>query len=241
MITKSPDTKLLISQEPLNIIICFNYHREALFNALLSAINRPQGNKIPWRYKILNVCTWYWLSWLGKMTKSLFFFSFPFFFFLDLLYKDGAWESITWLSVTRVTVRWCHMTKLHGNCGKKVHRPCSSCISRKINENSIEFSLSTQTRSRPKSSQSKALQVCTFFPYTQSVTGILKEIVLLCTILLQDSSTTSNFCKLIEGTLVISEQWMSLAITLGGYSRRTQWSSSLDCSPTYTTTTVAVP
>ena len=46
----------------------------------------------------------------------------------------------------------------------------------------------------------KAL-VCTFFLYTQSVTGILKKIVLLCAILLQDSSTTSNFCKLIESTL----------------------------------------
>jgi len=46
----------------------------------------------------------------------------------------------------------------------------------------------------------KAL-VYTFFPYTQSVTGILKKIVLLYAILLQDSSTTSNFCKLIESTL----------------------------------------
>jgi len=43
--------------------------------------------------------------------------------------------------------------------------------------------------------------VCTFLPYTQSVTGILKEVVLLCAILLQDSSTTSDFCKLIEGIL----------------------------------------
>ena len=47
----------------------------------------------------------------------------------------------------------------------------------------------------------KAL-VCTFFLYTQSVTGILKEVVLLCTILLQDSSATSDFCELIEGTLL---------------------------------------
>jgi len=57
VITKSPDTKLPISQEPLNIIVCFNDHHEALFNALLSAINRSQGDKIPWRYKVLNVCT----------------------------------------------------------------------------------------------------------------------------------------------------------------------------------------
>ena len=40
VITKSLDTKLPISQELLNIIICFNDHHEALFNALLLAINR---------------------------------------------------------------------------------------------------------------------------------------------------------------------------------------------------------
>ena len=57
VITKSPDTKLLISQELLSIIVCFNDHHEALFNALLLAINRSKGNKIPWRYKVLNVCT----------------------------------------------------------------------------------------------------------------------------------------------------------------------------------------
>jgi len=69
------------------------------------------------------------MLWLGKTTKSLFFFS-----FLDLLHKDRARESITWLSITRVTglwvtVRWWHMTKSHGNCRKKVHRLYSSCIS----------------------------------------------------------------------------------------------------------------
>ena len=41
VITKLPDTKLLIFQEPLDIIICFNNYCEALFNALLLAINRP--------------------------------------------------------------------------------------------------------------------------------------------------------------------------------------------------------
>ena len=39
---------------------------------------------------------------------------------------------------------------------------------------------------------------------------------------------------------VINGQWMFLAITLGGCSRRTQWSSLLDYCSTYTTTTVAV-
>jgi len=40
-----------------------------------------------------------------------------------------------------------HMIKSHKECGKIVHRPCSSCISsvQEINENSIKFSLSTQT------------------------------------------------------------------------------------------------
>ena len=38
-------------------------------------------------------------------------------------------------------------------------------------------------------------------PLTQSVTGILKEVILLHTILLQVSSTTFDFCELIEGIL----------------------------------------
>jgi len=50
----------------------------------------------------------------------------------------------------------------------------------------------------PKSTQAL---VCTFLPYIQSVTGILKKVVLLHAILLQVSSTTSNFCELIEGIL----------------------------------------
>ena len=50
-------------------------------------------------------------------------------------------------------------------------------------------------------SESTKASVCTFFPYIQSITGILKEVVLLCAILLQDSSTTFDFCELIEGTL----------------------------------------
>ena len=42
----------------------------------------------------------------------------------------------------------------HDECGKVVHRPCSRCISsvQKLNKNSIEFSLSTQTKSAVKSS-----------------------------------------------------------------------------------------
>jgi len=40
-ITKLPNTKVLIFWEPLDMIICFNDHHEALFNVLLSAINKP--------------------------------------------------------------------------------------------------------------------------------------------------------------------------------------------------------
>ena len=50
------DTKLLISWKLLDVIIYFNNYCEALFNMLFSAINRLQSNKIPWRYKVLNVC-----------------------------------------------------------------------------------------------------------------------------------------------------------------------------------------
>ena len=58
----------------------------------------------------------------------------------------------------------------------------------------------------------------------------------------------------LEGVLLLERGWITReivacyqevvnvsVITLGGCSRRTRWSSSLDCSPTYTTVTVAVP
>jgi len=52
-----------------------------------------------------------------------------------------------------------HITKSYEEYGKIVHRPYSSCISsvQEINENSIEFSLSTQTWRVIKSSQAKSL------------------------------------------------------------------------------------
>ena len=71
MITKSPDTKLPISRELLNVIICFNNHHKLLFNALLSVINRTWGNKVPWRYKVLNVCTWHWSFVIERQWVSL--------------------------------------------------------------------------------------------------------------------------------------------------------------------------
>jgi len=75
---------------------------------------------------------------------------------LDLLHKKKAWESVIW-QVSHVTS---HVRKSqvishdasHDRCGKIVHRPCSSYISsiQEIEEDSIKFSLSTQTWSRFK-------------------------------------------------------------------------------------------
>ena len=42
------------------------------------------------------------------------------------------------------------------------------------------------------------------------------------------------FDRKTRSTYVINRQWMLLVITLGGCSRRTQWSSSLDWTTTYT-------
>ena len=49
--------------------------------------------------------------------------------------------------------------------------------------------------------ESTKASVCTFLLYTQSVTGILKEVFLLHATLLQDSSTIFEFFELIEGIL----------------------------------------
>ena len=71
----------------------------------------------------------------------------------------------------------------------------SLCVTRLLffhNDSVMKFVIA------PKSTKAS---VCTFLLYTQSVTGILKEVVLLHTILLQDSSTTFDFCELIEGIL----------------------------------------
>ena len=44
-----------IFREPPNVDVCFHVHMEALFNTLLTTINRPKGDKILWRYKDLKV------------------------------------------------------------------------------------------------------------------------------------------------------------------------------------------
>ena len=62
--------------------------------------------------------------------------------------------------------------------------------------------------------ESTKVLVCTFLLYTQSVTGILKEVVLLHTILLQDSSTTSDFCELIEDILSFDYRSQTLYSTV---------------------------
>ena len=62
--------------------------------------------------------------------------------------------------------------------------------------------------------KSTKVLVCTFFPYTQSVTGILKEVVLLYAILLQDSSTTFDFCELIEDILFFNCRSQTLYSTV---------------------------
>jgi len=75
------------------------------------------------------------------MAKSLFIFLFLFFSFGLTIHK-------------KCRKVLCHGIKSYEECGKIVHRPCSSCISsvQEINENSIEFFLSTWTWSRFKSS-----------------------------------------------------------------------------------------
>ena len=72
------------------------------------------------------------MSWLGKMAKVIIYFSFLFFSGLTTQgwsmrkYHVTKCHKVTGLWVI---VRWCHMTKSHGNHGKIVHRLCSSCIS----------------------------------------------------------------------------------------------------------------
>jgi len=96
-----------------------------------------------------------------QLSHYLYFFSF--YFLLDLLHKEEG-RSAGKCHITSVTVSH-HMIKSHEEYGKIVHRPCSSCTSsvQEINENSIEFSLSTGTWSRFKLPWLKSyiLNVCT--------------------------------------------------------------------------------
>ena len=100
------------------------------------------------------------LSWLGKMARSLFIFLFFFFSFRLTIHKKCG--KVLRHKCYTVTVTWNknvtvshHMTKSHEECEKIVHRLYSSYISsvQEINENSIGFSLSTQTWRVIKSSR----------------------------------------------------------------------------------------
>jgi len=92
-----------------------------------------------------------------KIAKLLFVFIL--FYYLDLLHKERVWESIIWY-VTSYKLGDIIWIESYDECKKVVHRPYSSYISsiQKLNENSIEFFLSTWTRSSFKVSQSKSLQ-----------------------------------------------------------------------------------
>ena len=99
------------------------------------------------------------VSWLGKTAKSLFYFTFFFFSFLFLSGLTTQGRSMEKYHMTCHRSGWHHMAESHDECGKVVHRPYSRYISsiQKLNKNSIEFSLSTWTRSSSKISQSKFL------------------------------------------------------------------------------------
>jgi len=67
-----------------------------------------------------------WLSYYLYLYSFLFLFSSH----LDLLYKKEVWESVTWqISHIIVTCQEYHRVTSHDNCGKVVHRLCSSYIS----------------------------------------------------------------------------------------------------------------
>jgi len=89
----------------------------------------------------------------------------------------------------------CYLSCLVGSAIYIDYRFASLCVTRLL------FSTTTLLTKFIVAPESTKASVCTFLPYTQSVTGILKKVVLLYTILLQDSSTTSDLCKLIEGIL----------------------------------------
>ena len=109
---------------------------------------------------------WHLLSWLGKMAKSLFiflFFSFLFFsLFIWTYYTRKECRKVSHIIVTLGCNNVTSYDGLHDECGKTVHRPCSSCISgvQEINKNSIKFSLSTQTWSRFKLSWLEPYKTC---------------------------------------------------------------------------------
>ena len=69
------------------------------------------------------------------LSHYLYFFPFLFLFssYLDLLHKEGVWESVTWVIS-------------HNECRRAVHRLCSSCISSVQNLMETLLSSSCQLR-----------------------------------------------------------------------------------------------
>jgi len=101
----------------------------------------PSDIDIPLHCYVLPLPSWYncstlqqtdVMTWQNGQNHYLLYFSF---LFLSGLTTQG-W-SVRKYHITKchrvtglwVTVRWYHMTKSHGNHGKIVYRPCSSCIS----------------------------------------------------------------------------------------------------------------
>jgi len=113
-------------------------------------------------------------------------------------YRKGSRANYNWESVGIKYIK-CYLPRKiclrHNTVLITWYKFASLCITRLLFST---ITLSTKFVVAPKST--KAL-VCTFLLYTQIVTGILKEVVLLCAILLQVSSTTSDFCELIGGIL----------------------------------------
>ena len=89
-------------------------------------------------------------GWCHNLAKWLKLF-FSFLFFSRLTIQEWSMRKYHVTKCHRViglwvTVRWCYMTKLHGNCGKIVHRSYSSCISSIGNLIGTSLSSSCQLR-----------------------------------------------------------------------------------------------
>ena len=115
--------------------------------------NFCDGMKMKWKLAMVlaieEIPNWSQCHDLAKWLSHYFIL----FSYLDLL--QG--RSVGKYHMTGHRSGWYHMIELYEKCGKVVHRPYSRCISsvQKLNKNSIEFFLSTQTRSGSKAFQSK--------------------------------------------------------------------------------------
>ena len=105
-------------------------------------------------------------GWCHDLAKQLSHYLYIFYFLIWTYYTREKCRKvlhdichISQVTCQDVTVL-CHMMESHDECGRVVHRPCSSCISSvQFNGNSIKFSLSTWTWSMIKLSQAKLLHL----------------------------------------------------------------------------------